>query len=67
MSQGPSTGQGSQDMSGPVFPAQAHVQLSDLKPAPPVQLGRGGHCRLRLAQRADGGALPEPGHTAPGG
>lgn len=54
MSQGPSMGQGSQNVSDPVFTVQTHAGLAGLKPALPVGLGRGRHCRLRLAGQADG-------------
>ena len=67
MSQGPSVGQGIQNMSGPVFPVRTHSGLAGLKPALPVRPGRGGRCRLRLARRADGGVLPEPEPAAQGG
>lgn len=61
MSQGPSGGQGSQDMSGPVFMVRRGSGLAGLKPALPVWPGRGGRCRLRLAPAERWGQDLQPG------
>ena len=67
MSQGPSTGQGSHNVSGPVFVEQTRSGLAGLKPALPVWPGRGGALQARAGIRErDGGGPPGTGPAARG-